>query len=169
MPRRYSRRNRLTPVVSNKEVLDSTQVGVAASTNTTISILSAVQNYVGAQHTCPVGSKVFGIYFFVQIVTGFSGNNVDWYLAKQRAHQSTTSDFPSPGATGGDDLRNQILHEEKGIPGDGDNVSPLTFRGVLRIPKGMQRMREADNIFLKLRGSVNAYDLCVKAIYKWYR
>ena len=159
---------RLRPVTSNKEVLDSTQVGVTASTNTDVILATAVQNYDGTQFECPVGARISAIYLFVQIVTGFSGNNVDWYFAKRRAGQIESTDYPNPGATGGDPLRNTILHEEKGIPGDGDNVSPLTFRGVIRIPRNVQRMREGDRIFLKLRGSVNSYDLCVKAIYKWF-
>lgn len=122
---------------------------------------------MGAIGTCPVGAHVKGLYCFIQTSSNFQAANVDWYFSKQRSGQSNITDFPSPGATGNDPLRNQIYHEEKGIPGDSGDTSPLTFRGVLRIPRLVQRMRAGDNLFFKFRGSLD-YNVCMKIIFKWY-
>lgn len=169
--RRYGRMTRqalrLRPVTSNKEVLDSVSLGVTGGTTTGVTLATGVQNYTGTQFECPVGARINGFYLFIQIGPDFTDANVDWYLAKRRSGQSFATDFPTPGATGGSNVRNQIYHEEKGIPGDNGSVSPLTFRGFIAIPKRYQRMREGDVIQLRLRSSDN-HNLCVKAIYKWF-
>jgi len=88
--------------------------------------------------------------------------NVDWHLMKSPTVVAT----PLPDATGGDVGRKYILHEEKGIPGNAaDGAYPLTFKGVIRIPKGRQRMAEGDSIRLVSRG-VGISNACIKAIYK---
>lgn len=158
---------RLRPVTSNKEVLDTTLLAVSGGTNTVVELANGVQNYTGVQFECPVGARISSIYLFVQVNSNFQAANVDWYFAKRRGGQDRALEFPTPGATGGSSVRNQIYHEEKGIPGDSSDTTPLTFRGVLRIPKRYQRMREQDGLFLKIRGSLD-YNVCVKCIYKWF-
>ncbi len=76
---------------------------------------------------------------------------------------------PTPGATGGDVNRKLILHEEKGIPGNAaDGAYPLTFKGVIKIPRGKQRWGEGDSLLLRMRGA-GIYNACVKSIYKFYQ
>ncbi len=93
--------------------------------------------------------------------------NVDWYMWKGPVGISGV--MPIPGVTGGDVERKYILHEEKGIPGNAlDGAYPLTFKGVIKIPRGRQRFGEEDVMQLRLRGAGET-NSCVKCIYKFYQ
>lgn len=154
---------RLRPVHTRKEIVDSTLLGVAAAVNSVVTLASVVNDYVGTVGTVEVGSKISSVYLFVQIIPATTGTaNVDFYVIKRPAGVVN----PTPGATGGAVGRNYILHEEKGIPGNaGDGASPLTFRGVIRLPRGRQRMAEGDLLQIVLRGA-DSYNACIKCIYK---
>ncbi len=155
----------LRPINSVKEIVDSTLIGVTAATVSTVVVASAVNDYTGTVGTVPTGSKVTSVYLFIQLVETATVTNVDWYIAKGPGALPS----PVPGAVGGDVFRKYVLHEEKGIPGNsGDGAYPSTFKGVIRIPRGRQRMAEGDIIFVKLRGT-GAYNACLKCIYKSYR
>lgn len=168
MPRYFRGRQalRIRPVQTRKEILDSTLLGVSGGTTSTVTLVTAVDNYAGVVNTVPTGSVVKGVYLFIQIVPNGSSANVDWYLWKNPSGLSTVG--PTPGAVGGDPRRKYVLHEEKGIPGSTvEGQGPLTFRGVIKIPRGLQRFGEDDTLQLKLRGA-QIYDACIKAIYKVY-
>lgn len=166
MVRRYRRALRLRPVNSVKNIVDSVNIGVAAGTTTTVVIANAVNDYAGATADVPIGSKVSSVYLFFQIQPQAAQGQVDAYIAK---FPSGISPLPAPGATGGSPLRKFVLHEEKGIPGTFNNGSPpLTFRGVVKIPRGRQRFGEDDDLVIKVSCST-AYDFCMKAIYKFYQ
>ncbi len=154
------------PIHSVKNILDGVFIGVAAGVTTIVSLATTVNAYTGAAAEVPIGAKVNGIYLFVQIQPQAAQANVDLYVAKWSSGQAGTA--PTAGATGGTPQRNKILHEEKGIPGTFNNgAPPLTFRSVIRIPRGMRRFAEGDELKLYLRGAT-AYDACVKCIYKFY-
>lgn len=161
-----NRKLRLIPVKSVKEVLDTTLVGITGGVTTNLTLAQTLQDYAGSQFTHPVGAALRSIYLFVQIITIAANANVDWYIYKRRGEQQA-ADFPIPGVTGASVVRNQIFHEEKGIPGDNADVNPLTFRGVIKIPRSFQRCRRGDEINIRFRGSAD-YQLCVKAVYKWF-
>jgi len=155
----------MRPVNSTKEIVDSVTLGVAAGVTTTVTLGTAVNDYTGTTGTFPVGSKVSSIYLFVQLIPTATTENVDFYVIKR----PTGVSGGTPGATGGVVGRNFILHEEKGIPGNAnDGAYPLTFKGVIKIPRGRQRMAEGDVILLLGRG-VGIYNMCVKCIYKNFR
>jgi len=162
---RFRRSSGLRPVNSYKAIIDATLLSVAAGVTSTIVLATAVDDYTGSSSTVPTGCKIHSIYLFVQILPSLLSSNVDWYVAK--APDSITT---SPvGATGGTPFRKYILHEEKGIPGSASSGAyPLTFKGVIRIPKGRQRMAEGDDIFIKLTGA-DIHNICLKCIYKFYR
>lgn len=163
--RRFRRRLALRPVNSVKNIVDTTLLGVAAGTVSTILIGNTVNNYAGAVTDIPIGAKVSSIYLFFQIIPTTTNTNVDWYIIRRPANVIN----PVPGATGGDVARRFILHEEKGIPGNfGSGQSPLTFRGVIKIPKGRQRWAEGDVIQIAAIGAAT-YNVCMKAIYKFYQ
>lgn len=165
--RRRGRGLFLRPINSVKNIVDSTTLGVAAGTVTNVTLANAVNDYTGASATVPIGSKVHGVYLFFQIILQSVGTNVDMYVWK--GPQTLQGSMPIPGATGGDQNRKFILHEEKGIPGTLNNgASPLTFRGVIKLPKGRQRMAENDLLEIKFRGAA-VYDACIKCIYKFYQ
>ncbi len=138
---------------------------MAAGVSTTVALGTAVNDYTGAVGTFPVGATVKSFYLFVQILPTTGTSNVDWFVAKAPPGVI----FPVPGATGGDPSRRYILHEEKGLPGNAaDGAYPLTFKGVIKIPRGRQRMGEGDVFFIRLRG-VDISNSCIKCIYKAYR
>ncbi len=154
---------RMRPTINTrKEIVDSTLLGVAAAQNSVVDVAQVVNDYTGTVGTVEVGTKISWIYLFVQIISATGTANVDFYVIKFPA--GTT--LPTPGATGGNVARKYILHEEKGIPGNAaDGAYPLTFKGVIKIPRGRQRMAEGDQISVVLRGT-DIYNACVKCIYK---
>ncbi len=160
-------RKDLHPINSVKNILDTTQLGIAAATVTNVTVSTAVNDYTGGVTDVPIGCKIKSIYLFVQIQQDAVNSNVDWYIWQNPGGALAT--IPVPGAVGGVATRKYVLHEEKGIPGPVNNGSPpLTFRGVIRIPRGRQRQGEGDTIQMKLRGAA-VYNFCVKAIYKFYQ
>ncbi len=160
-----------TQVHSVKHVLDTN--GVLAAGAKTIVPLSKVVN----ARTEPfdpvelvVGENVNGIYLTVYAL-GASGagqdGSINWYFAKARTGQDTTADFPTAGLTGTSEIRSQILHQEKGIAGSADGT-PMVFKGVIVIPRGMRRQRAGDQYFVSLfnTDATNNVNFCLQAIYK---
>ncbi len=162
----------LRPVNSIKHVLDI-EGGLAAATDSTSTFVNAVNT---PSVPFKPGDVMFGSYvrsFYLSIfIIGATGAPIDgsinWYIAKQRSGQGA-ADFPTPSATGTSEVRNQIIHEEKGLSGSGDGT-PMVFKGVIKIPRSMQRIREGDAMFLRLRinGTIQA-TFCIKIIYKSYQ
>ncbi len=149
---------------SRKEIIDSTLLGVAAATVSTVFLANSINDYVGTVGTCVTGDIIKSVYLFVQILPTAGTANVDWYIIKRPAGVTN----PVPGATGGTTQRKYILHEEKGLPGNAaDGAFPATFKGVIKIPRGRQRMAEADVIQVVLRGA-DIYNACIKSVYKVY-
>ncbi len=149
-------------VNTRKEIVDSTLLAVAAATNSTVNVATAVNDYTGGVGDVEVGSSIKWIYLFVQILPTTGTANVDFYVIKKPGAVQN----PTPGATGGTAARKFILHEEKGLPGNAaDGAYPLTFKGVIKVPRGRQRMAEADVMQVVLRGT-DIYNACIKCIYK---
>ncbi len=161
---RHRRGSSLQPVNSKKVIIDSTLLAVGAGVTSTVVLANAVDDFSGAPGTCPTGAKIMSVYLFVQILPTATTENVDWYFAKAPDNITTAV----VGNTNVSPFRKYILHEEKGIPGNAnDGAYPLTFKGVIRIPRGRQRMGEGDDIFIKLIG-VGIHNICIKCIYKFY-
>ncbi len=167
MPRfRRGRGLSLRPINSVKNIVDGVFLGVAAAAVTTVNLAATVNAYTGGVTEVPIGAKVSSVYLFVQSISDGTGiSNHDWYVIRKPTGVAN----PVPGATGGNTSRKYILHEEKGLPGNNsDGAAPLTFRGVIKIPRGRQRFGEGDFLQLVAR-SADAYSLCVKCIYKFYQ
>lgn len=157
----------LRPINSVKNIIDGTFLLVAAGVTTTTVLAATVNDYVGGVTEVPIGAKISSIYLFVSAQQTTVNSNIDFYIWKGPGNVAAT--MPVPGATGGNQNRKYILHEEKGLPGPSANGSPPhIFRGVIRIPRGRQRFAEGDRIELKARGA-GIYDECVKCIYKFYQ
>ncbi len=157
---------RTRPVRSVKEIVDSVTLAVAAGVITTIDVVTAVNSYTGTVGTVPIGATVSAISLQVSYTSDAGvSSNFDWYIAKNAAGSLA---FPTPGVTGGNALRRFIFHEEKGLTGNVLDGSLTKNNVLLLIPPRFKRMGESDKIQLKARGAVEAYDMCVKAIYKWY-
>ncbi len=113
-----------------------------------------------------IGAKIHGFFFSVFVI-GATGApltaSIDWYVWK--AHEGQTA--PTPTTTGTSKVRNQIIHEEKGLAGSGDGT-PMAFKGVIVVPKSMRRMREGDRWEIRLRSgdATNNATFCIKVIFK---
>ncbi len=157
----------LRPINSVKNIVDGVFLGVTAGQNTDVTLAETINDYTGANpKDVPIGAKVSSVYLFVQMISDGTGiANHDWYIMRNPSGVA----LPAPGGTGGSVSRKFILHEEKGIPGNNsDGAYPLTFKGVIRIPRGRQRMGEGDQLRIRM-SSPDGYSACVKCIYKFYQ
>ncbi len=116
-----------------------------------------------------VGATINGFYLSIFVI-GSTGaplsGPINWYIAKTGEGQFAS--LPEPGQTGVSKLRNQIVHEEKGLSGSGDGT-PMVFKGVIAVPRGMRRMREGDQWQVVINGTTgDTNNFCVKSIYKSY-
>ncbi len=168
------------PINSRKNVVD-TSVVLGALTNTVVdTIVRGVdQADLATPDEVTTGSKVMSFYhssFFIAEGGELASEVplVDWYIIQNPGNVfGTTFDatnLPTPGATGIHVNKKYIIHEEKGLTGGGD-VSlagiPMIFKGVIRIPRGRQRVAVGDTILLCARSNF-ATKGCSKSIYKWY-
>ena len=171
MARFRSRQTSKRPIVSNKEIVDSVVFIVAGGVTTDIDVASQVNDYTGTVGTCPQGSKILG--FYLETSTNNVDNivgRIDWFLCKRQGDRLVTA-YPTPGASGGAQLRKLIFHESKGIaqgtPTTGGGQS-TRMREFIKIPPGFQRMGELDRWTIRVGSSEN-YSFCLKCIYKWYQ
>ncbi len=158
----------IRPVNRVKHVIDSsgTVSGTTVSANT-LAMTVDVRGTPFSPVEVVVGSKINGFFLSVFMI-GSTGapqaNSQNWFLIK--VHTGQNAAVPVPGNTGVSEIRNQIIHEEKGVTGSGDGT-PMVFKGVVAIPRGMRRMRSGDLWSLNLVNT-DAGDnstFCVKAIY----
>ncbi len=101
---------------------------------------------------------------------------LDWYCIVDRGgvlskavptFGNTNEDYPIPGATGTAVNVNKIIHEEKGLIGEKNDGSKMVFQGVIRIPRGMQKINAGDKITIIARANDESV-FCLKCIYKSY-
>ncbi len=169
--RRGNRKLANIPIVSNKEMVDAAFLIVAGGVTTDIQIAAAVNDYTGTQGTCPTNAQIKGFY----METSYANNDsivgrTDWFLCKRSSGIAITS-FPTPGSTGGHELRRLIFHERKGIitNSSGGTQGGQVSKAVefIGIPKRFRKMSENDGWFIRVGSSEN-YSFCLKCIYKWY-
>ncbi len=166
-------RRSLQPINSIKHVIDTEGILTMNGASSISDIVVAVPNVDPATFKpgdVRVGAHVNGVFLSVFII-GSSGASLDasinWYIIK--THDQQTS-IPFPGNTGVAEIRNQIFHEEKGLSGSADGT-PMAFKGVIAIPRGMRRMRQGDKISVAIAINASATvdaRFCLKAIYKSY-
>ncbi len=163
----FRRGSRLNVIHSVKHVVDSEGVWTSAASRTDLAKVVNARTTPFDPLECEVGETVNGIFLSIFAI-GDTGapvaGSVNWYICKIRSGQGATT--PLAGSTGTSDFRNQIFHEEKGVPGSGDGT-PMVFKGVVVIPKGFRRMREGD-FFAIIANTTTAsqVNFCIKAIYK---
>ncbi len=166
----FGRRRSLVPVNSTKKVVDTEGSLVDATDSVSVFMVGENQPVTPGVAIVPNGARINGIYVSVFLLgdTGAGAvGSLNWYIACRRSAQSAVTDFPSPGATGDSDVRNQIIHEEKGLAGSLDGT-PMVFKGVIAIPRQYRRVRAGDNWFIKIKG-LTGYQFCFKTIYKYYQ
>ncbi len=161
----------LRPINSIKHIIDTDGTLLENGTNVSVTIAVTVPNTDSSTFSpgdIRLGGKING-FFISLFVLGASGAaigaSVNWYIIKHHANQGVD---PDPSNTGVSPVRNQIFHQEKGLAGSGDGT-PMAFKGVIVIPKGMRTMREGESfrIVLALNGlATSDANFCLKAIYK---
>ncbi len=158
-----------------------TSTVLGAGTNTVLQpVIDGVDTYVLSDvNGVPTGSKVSSFYMslFAYGEGGEVANEVpllDWYVIHNPggAWASTfdADNLPTPGTTGVHKNKRHIIHEEKGLTGGGDASLagvPMVFKGVIRIPRGMQRVAQDDILQICARTNF-ATKICVKTLYKHY-
>ncbi len=91
-------------------------------------------------------------------------------IYKNPSNNISPADIPAGNVVGADAFRRQVFHQEMAMLGALGNPIPITiFKGVIRIPKIFQTMREDDQIVVQLftpTGVTSNY--CLQAIYKSY-
>ncbi len=166
----FRRNNRLGNIINSTKNVVENQGNIVATTNSEQQLISVADNYSGASTTeTATGSKIFGVFVTIYLYNNADqvAGSLDWYYAVRRG-ATTFADFPAPNAVGLSNLRNQILHQEKGLAGTISSGAPMVFKGVIRIPRQYQRLREGDIHFISFRSS-QAGKFCIRAIYKWYK
>ncbi len=166
---------------STKNIQETSSILVASTNTRILQVAVGVENATKASpSTVDKGSKIYGLYLslFFYAESGEVAAEVplvDWYIYKDPAgNMGTTFDtthLPTPGATGVHENNRWIMHTEKGLAGGGDaslNGVPMVFKGVIKIPKGMQTIRLGDIIGIAARANF-ATKFCAQAIYKYYR
>ncbi len=116
-----------------------------------------------------LGSKIFSVFITIFIIgsTGAPvGASQNWLFGKLMQGQAG---LPAPSNVGVSPIRNQVLHQEKGLVGSGDGTA-MAFKGVLKVPKGMQTMREGQKLQIRIENldAINTA-FCFRAIYKSWR
>ncbi len=169
---RFLRAGTKRPVNSIKHILDVSGVltgGVASVANIAVAVPNA-DTTTFKPGDIRVGGTVNGFFLSIFVIgaTGAPLNGpIDWYIMK--THDGQDAGNPAPGATGVSSRRNQIIHEEKGLAGSGDGT-PMAFKGVVAVPRGMRRFREGDGwrVTIVSADATSDAQFCIKAIYKSY-
>ncbi len=181
---RFRRGMGLRPIDSSKNVVDLSSV-LVATTNTVIQDLIEGVNLANRENRpneVTRGRTVKG--FFLSLFFASDENTpspgsiplLDWYCIVDRGgvlskavptFGNTNEDYPIPGATGTAVNVNKIIHEEKGLIGEKNDGSKMVFQGVIRIPRGMQKINAGDKITIIGRANDEAV-FCLKCIYKSY-
>ncbi len=155
---------------SIKHILD-TEGELIQNTPATIDVATTVVNESATFTPGEVllGSKVFGIFITIFIIgsTGAPvGASQNWLLGKLMSGQTG---LPAPSNVGVSPIRNQIYHQEKGLVGSGDGTA-MAFKGVIKIPRGQQTMREGQKIQVRIENlDATNTAFCFRAIYKSWK
>ncbi len=163
-----------TVINSTKQILDveGGLPGGGANSNSPIAVAVDVASSPFKPGDCVIGSKIFSFFLTIFII-GDTGGGVagsqNWSLTKIYQGQAA-SDIPAANNIGGNGIRNQVIHQEKGLVGSADGTA-MAFKGVIKVPRGMQTMRQGDQWILSIfnADAMAQTNFCIRAIYKSYR
>ncbi len=173
MPFRSRNNNRMRPIHSIKHVVDI-QGGNVGGTQTVNTLVNAVDAPVlTSAEQIETGSRVNSIFLNVQVLPQSESalNNIYMYIIKNSGANLVTP-LPDGNKVGISDYKKFIFHQEMAMLSDASDSIPITlFKGVLKIPRHMQRMGINDFIQLALftEAAGNTQDFCIQCIYKEYR
>ncbi len=163
---------RLRPVNSVKHIVDI-QGGLVGGTQTAATLIESVDNPILSEPTdCATASNVRSIFLNVQVAaTGTAAlANVYFYIAKNQSNQIATTAFPNGNVVGSSDLKKLVIHQEMLMTEKNTTAIARTmFRGVILIPRHMQRNGQDDELQIFLFSPGVNFDFCVQCIYKEFR
>ncbi len=173
----YSRRNsrsNLRPIHSIKHVVDL-QGGNIGDTPSTVNLVATVDAPVVTNPTeVETGSRVNSLFLNVQVLSTAQTvlNNLYFMIYKNAGNNIPLSNIPEANKVGSSDFKTKVFHQEMSMLSDAADSIPITmFKGVLKIPRHMQRMGINDRIDLQIFTETvsNTQDFCIQSIYKEYR
>ncbi len=173
MARFRSRGLGLRPVNSIKHVVD-TQGGLIAGTQVENALIDTVDNPVLTTST-DVASGAVVKSFFLNVQVAAIGtaalSNVYMYVFKNPSNSiNFAAVFPNGNVVGASDVRKLIFHQEMIMTEKNTTAIPRTlFKGVLKIPRHMQRMGLDDRVGIALFTPGVDYEFCFQCIYKEFR
>ncbi len=178
---RFSRAIALRPINSIKHVVDTS--GTITSTISTTEFATAVDNpaRLSGPDEVTQGSVIKWIYAQIEVSgsTPYAGVPRVYLMFWKNPGNELTA--PSPASVGSSDVRKWVFHQEMQMvapqttsgAGGGDGTFPRTmFKGVIRIPKKMQRMGINDRLSMSVQNSPGESSgdsaFCFQCIYKEY-
>ncbi len=167
----FRRRMNLRPINSRKHVIDI-QGGLALGVQNLQTIIDTVDSPVLAnRQDVRTGAKVTSLFLNIQVsaTTAAALANVYMYIYKNPGNNFAAANIPNANAVGISDLKKWIFHQEMTmVQKDIVGVPRTLFKGVIRIPRHMQRFGYDDIVNIALFSPGVNMDFCVQAIYKDY-
>lgn len=159
----------LHPVNTRKHVIDN-QGGLVAGTAVNIDIAKGVDSASLAQVSeCNVGSHVRSLFLNIQVAATGTAALANVYMIIF-GNPSGEISMVNANVVGASDMKKQVFHQEMIMTEKNTTAIPRTlFKGVLRIPRKMQRIGQDDRIRVQLFAPGVNFDYCVQAIYKEIR
>ncbi len=160
----------LRPIRSIKHVVDIQSSLAAGGNQENQDLVSALDSPTTANvDSVEIGSRVSSIYLNVQVYATSEASlaNVYMFIIKNPGGNITP---PAANAVGASDNKKFVIHQEMRMMGGATTEIPITlFNGVIKIPRGYQRMGTNDILQLSVQTPGNAIDYCVQCIYKELR
>ncbi len=166
------RQNYLHPVNTLKHVVDA-QRGVTIATRDLVQLIFGVDNPTLAQPTdVQAGSHVRSFFLNVQVAATSTAAlaNLYFMIYKNPGNNVIAANIPDANVVGTSDFKKNVFHQEMTMTEKNTTAFPRTmFKGVIRIPRHMQRIGQDDVIIIQFFSPGVTYDVCTQCIYKEIR
>ncbi len=168
---RFRRNQAIRPVDSNKNIVNSLQAPIANTSAVTNLALAVDSAALASPAQVTRGSTINTVYLEVWIygqAVADINSRISWGIVKNPGGNLT---FPSMSVAGVDDNKKFIYAMGSSLVGNNANGQPgYLIRGWFSVPKRYRRMGANDRIELHIRNdTANPINLCILAIYKWYK
>jgi len=176
MPRRMGRALALRPITSIKHVVD-TNGGITGAIQSITDVMRAIDNpdYLTNPNDINTGAVMKWIFLNVQIIQKVAAGGVDnIYLAVYKNVGNNTALLANGDAIGASDRKRFVIHQEMVMTGNvltaAAAVPKTLFKGVLRIPKSLQRFGLEDRLQViishRTGEASQQSNFCLQCIYK---
>ncbi len=164
--------NYLRPINTMKHVVDA-QRGVGLGVRDIVLLIDGTPNPVLANvEDCEPGSHVKSFFLNVQVAASSTAAlaNIYFIAYKNPGNNVTVAGIPDANAVGSSDFKRNVFHQEMIMTEKNTTAIARTmFRGVIRIPRHMQRIGQDDTINLQFFSPGVNFDVCTQCIYKEIR